>query len=188
MLQRLASMDLRLQVFKAPQRSGYIGKMKFRAGSLALGQWIVELDHDDRMHRRLFEWIRDIAVVYPSTTFIYSDGVQVGEENDNPFTYGDYYGFHHGSYVRQHLRSHQNAPLQPHYISRSGWMNPVTLRHLIGLPNHVHVWNKAFYDTIGGHRQDPSVADDYDILIKTFLAPNSLLLTSSVRGEVDAFR
>ena len=65
MLQAMAEQDLRLNVYKAPHRSGSIGEMKFRTSSLAQGSWLVELDHDDRMAPRLFEWIRDIAVSRP---------------------------------------------------------------------------------------------------------------------------
>jgi len=169
MLQELAASDMRLRVFKAPQRSGYIGEMKLRASALAWGQWLLELDHDDRLPVELLEWVRDIAVGYPSTKFIYSDGVELEEEGDEPTTYGDYYGYFHGSYYRQHVRSHAHGPLRPQFVSRSAWLNPLTVHHLVGLPNHVRIWNKEFYNEIGGHRRDLNVADDYDLLVRTFL-------------------
>ena len=172
MLTAMALDDMRIHVFKAPQRSGLIGEMKFRAGSLASGQWLVELDHDDRIAPRLFEWIRDIASKHPATKFIYSDHSELLEEGDGPFSYGQNYGYNYGSYARQHVRSHDDGPLKPHYISRSAWPNRHTLHHLVGLPNHVRVWNKAFYDSIGRHRPFLSVADDYDLIVRSFLAAN----------------
>jgi len=130
---------------------------------------LVELDHDDRLAPRVFEWVRDIAVSRPATKFIYSDHAEVHEDQDNPNTYGDYYGYCFASYMRQHIQTHPGGPLQPQYISRSSWLNPITLHHLIGLPNHVRIWNKAFYEMLGRHRIWLPVADDYDLLLRTFL-------------------
>lgn len=169
MLQGMAAKDLRLKIYKAPQRSGSIGEMKFRASSLAEGKWLVELDHDDRLAPHVFEWVRDIAVARPATKFIYSDHAEIHEDQDSPHTYGEYYGFCFASYMRQHLRTHPKGPLQPQYISRSSWLHPITLHHLIGLPNHVRIWNKAFYEAVGRHRVWLPVADDYDLLLRTFL-------------------
>lgn len=169
MLQDMMAQDMRLRVFKAPDRSGSIGEMKLRVASLAMGDWIVELDHDDRVHPQLFQWVRDIALGRPATKFIYSDHAEVHEENDAPFTYGESYGYNHGSYMRQYIRTHPEGQLQPQFISRSPWANPVTMRHLVGLPNHVRIWNRAFYEQMGRHRPDLPVADDYDLLIKTYL-------------------
>jgi hypothetical protein len=71
--------------------------------------------------------------------------------------------------MRQHVQTHPGGPLQPQYISRTSWLNPITLHHLIGLPNHVRIWNKAFYEAVGRHRVWLPVADDYDLLLRTFL-------------------
>jgi O-antigen biosynthesis protein len=172
MVQAMAAEDMRIQVYKAPQRSGIIGEMKYRSASLSSGQWLVELDHDDRIAPQLFEWVRNIGRRYPDTKFIYSDHAELFEEGDAPFSYGELYGYNYGAYTRQHIRSHANGPLLPHYISRSAWPNPITLQHLVGLPNHVRIWKRSFYESIGRHRTDLPVADDYDLLIKSFLAAN----------------
>ena len=169
-VQALAAQDMRIQMYKAPQRSGIIGEMKYRSASLASGEWLVELDHDDRIAPKLFEWVRDIARRHPGTKFIYSDHAELHEEQDIPFSYGEHYAYNYGAYMRQHVRSHPDGPLQPHFISRSAWPNPITLQHLVGLPNHVRIWKRAFYEALGRHRTDLPVADDYDLLLKSFLA------------------
>jgi hypothetical protein len=37
------------------------------------------------------------------------------------------------------------------------------------MPNHVRVWRKDVYLKIGGHRKDLPVADDLELIIRTFL-------------------
>ena len=37
------------------------------------------------------------------------------------------------------------------------------------MPNHVRVWRSDVYRKIGGHRQDLPVADDLELIIRTFL-------------------
>ena len=37
------------------------------------------------------------------------------------------------------------------------------------MPNHVRVWRKDIYRKIGGHRQDLPVADDFELIVRTFL-------------------
>ena len=37
------------------------------------------------------------------------------------------------------------------------------------MPNHVRCWEKNFYHKIGGHNIDLSVADDMELIVRTFL-------------------
>jgi hypothetical protein len=37
------------------------------------------------------------------------------------------------------------------------------------MPNHVRVWKKEVYDKIGGHNINTPVADDYELIVRTFL-------------------
>ena len=54
-------------------------------------------------------------------------------------------------------------------ISETADVNALTVRHIVGLPNHVRCWKKDFYHRIGGHNIELSVMDDMDLLIRTFL-------------------
>jgi hypothetical protein len=49
-------------------------------------------------------------------------------------------------------------------------LTPQTLRHLVGMPNHLRAWRAGSYRAVGGHDPSLPVADDYDLLIRTFLA------------------
>ena len=48
-------------------------------------------------------------------------------------------------------------------------MNAKTIRHIISTPNHIRAWRKSFYESIGGHNKELHVADDYEIMVRTFL-------------------
>lgn len=37
------------------------------------------------------------------------------------------------------------------------------------MPNHVRVWRKDVYQKVGGHNKRLPVADDYELIVKTFL-------------------
>jgi hypothetical protein len=48
-------------------------------------------------------------------------------------------------------------------------INPLTIRFNISMPNHVRVWKKEVYDKIGGHNINTPIADDYELIVRTFL-------------------
>jgi len=159
----MADDDFRIRPYKNPQHSGYIGEMKNYASSFARGEWIVELDHDDEIDESLFQVIVDATRKYPEADFVYCDSDEVFEDSGLSRSYGDFYAFGFGAnqkYVR-------NGKWQIQCLTQG--MNPRTVRHIIGVPNHVRVWRRSFYEQIGKHNPTLSVADDYELLLKTFL-------------------
>lgn len=159
----LASRDARIRVFKGCRHSGFIGEMKQLGASLARGKWIVELDHDDILDISLFSHIQKIDEKYPEAVFLYSDFVELHETSEEPFKYDDFFAFGFGSYVRQYLRG------KYHYVAQAPPINAYTLSHIVGVPNHVRVWKTAAYLAMGRHHQALPVADDYELLLRTFL-------------------
>ena len=162
----LESRDLRIQVYRAPRPSGSIGAMKRRAAGLATGDFIVEVDHDDELHPALFQWIVDAAAAHPAAQFFYTDAAELHEGTLAPVSYGDFFGFGYGM--------HENVWSETHgrYVTAAitPQPNPTTLRHLVGLPNHVRVWRTPFYDAIGKHNPTLTVADDYDLLLRSWFS------------------
>ena len=55
--------------------------------------------------------------------------------------------------------------LTHHYPS----VNPLTIRYNISMPNHARMWEREFYHQIGGHNKRMPVADDLEIIIRSFL-------------------
>jgi len=164
-LLKLQQRDLRIRVYKAPSHSGVIGHMKRLASGLAEGIFIVELDHDDDLHDNLFQWIVDASKKYPDADFFYTDCIELTEETHEPVSYGNFFGMGYGAHSTQWI------PRYNKWLNRqiSLPMNPTSIRHIVGVPNHVRVWKTSFYDSIGKHNSQLSVADDYDLLVRTYM-------------------
>ena len=48
-------------------------------------------------------------------------------------------------------------------------MTNATIRYIVGVPNHFRCWERNFYFEIGGHNQSQRIADDYELLVRSFL-------------------
>lgn len=155
--------DIRIHCYRAPQHSGFIGEMKWRSASLCKGDWIVELDHDDILNERLFEWCNQAISKHPDADFICTNCIELYEKSEDPFLYGDYYGFGQASYQKEWIRG------KWHNVSVAPQLNDMTIRHIIGVPNHVRIWKRSFYEKIGRHNTDLPVVDDYELLLRSFL-------------------
>jgi len=164
-LLELQDRDMRIRVFKAPQHSGYIGEMKRLAGSLAQGALIVEIDHDDDFHPDLLKWIYDASCAHKDAGFFYTDCAELTEDTYEPAVYSDFFGMGYEMHVNVwsafhncYLASYNAAP-----------PNALTLSHIVGVPNHVRAWRTEFYDRIGRHNALLSVADDYDLILRSYI-------------------
>jgi glycosyltransferase involved in cell wall biosynthesis len=162
-LLRYQADDIRISAYRAPQHCGFIGEMKRRAAALAQGDWLVELDHDDDLHPSLLQWCVEALSKAPDVDFICSDYVMLSEENGESQTFGDHYAYGYGANVYQWSRGRWEI-MMPTPVP-----NPETVRHLVGLPNHVRIWRRSFYEQIGRHNPLLPVADDYDLLVRSFL-------------------
>ncbi len=155
--------DIRISCYRAPQHSGYIGEMKWRSASLCKGEWIVEIDHDDIVDSRLFEWCNEAIAKYPDADFLCSSCVELFEDDEKAFSYSDFTAYGYGYYHKEWLRGKwHNVYHVPH-------MNPKTIRYIVGVPNHVRIWRRSFYERIGRHNPDLPVVDDYELLIRSYL-------------------
>ena len=163
-LLELQKTDMRIRVYKAPNHSSYIGEMKRLSASLAQGSFIVEIDHDDDFHPKLLQWILDASIAYPAAGFFYSDCAELTEETYEPAIYSDFFGLGYEMHVNvwsafhnRYIASYNAAP-----------PNGLTLSHIVGVPNHVRAWRTDFYNTIGRHNPLLSVADDYELILRSY--------------------
>ena len=162
MLNNLAKKDHRIQVFKPWEHSGVIGKLKNWACSLGKGHILIELDHDDALTDYALDCVVKGFRQFPDAGFLYTDCAEIFEDGTN-FTYRKGWAFGYGSYSDVEYRGKL-------YKSGSGGnINAKTIRHIISSPNHLRAWRKSFYESIGGHNKELHVADDYEILVRTFL-------------------
>lgn len=162
MLRRLATWDHRIHVFKAGEHSGFIGRVKRWACGLGSGPILVELDHDDVLTDYALALVVRGFREFPDAGFLYTDCAEVCADGTN-VTYRDGWAFGYGAYTDVEYRGRL-------YKSGSGGnINAKTIRHIVSAPNHLRAWRKSVYDAIGGHNARLRVADDYELLVRTFL-------------------
>lgn len=160
----IAREDHRVSVYRGGTHSGIIGAVKRRLFKIAEGDILLELDHDDELTEQCLEHVVDGLNVTPDCGFAYTDFAEVNE-NGSPFSYGERFAFGFGSYHSD--RQLHNGRL--HLVARSAPINLKTLSHIVGVPNHARAWRRAAYVEAGGHNPDLRVADDYELLLRTFL-------------------
>jgi O-antigen biosynthesis protein len=162
MLTGLAKNDHRIQVFKPWEHSGVIGKLKNWACSLGNGHILVELDHDDALTDDALDHVVKGFEQFPEAEFLYTDCAEI-YENGTSHTYRKGWAFGYGSYTDVEYKG------KLYKSGNAGNINAKTIRHIVSAPNHIRAWRKSFYKSIGGHNKELHVADDYEIVVRTFL-------------------
>jgi glycosyltransferase involved in cell wall biosynthesis len=160
MLQEMARTDYRIQVINT-KHCGMIGQGKRLAAMSCRGSILVELDHDDCLVPDALQRIVDVREEW---YFLSSNWSEPFEESpERTHAYGGGWGHGWGSNYRV---VHNGVWVN---VAQSGRLNPVTIRTLVCAPNHLRAWNADFYRSIGGHNPKMLVADDMDLMVRTFL-------------------
>jgi len=171
-LSSIAGGDSRVRVFREWRHSGVIGRVKRNACMLGRGSYLVELDHDDELTPDALERVVGMYRLYPEVGFAYSDFAECFPDG-SPVTYGkdrsakppkSDWGHGYGSY-----RKEVHGGLE-YMVANSPNVNAKTIRHIVAAPNHLRSWRREVYQEIGGHRDMIHVADDYELMVRTFLA------------------
>lgn len=162
MLCSLAGQDHRVQIFKPWEHTGVIGRVKNWACSLAKGEILVELDHDDELTDYALEYVVKGFMQFREAGFLYTDCAEIHEDHTS-HSYRDGWAFGYGSYTDVEYRGRR------YQSGSAGNINAKTIRHIVSSPNHIRAWRRSFYESIGGHNKELHVADDYEILVRTFL-------------------
>ena len=165
-LEALAKQDPRIRVYKA-SHSGNIGKLKNECCKLANGNILVELDHDDVLLPFALQRVKEAFEKHSDVGFIYTDFAEAFENGDK-VEYGAGWGCGYGSY-RDEI---YNGIL--YKVCNAPNINAKTIRHIVAAPNHIRAWKKLVYEAIGGHSEAIGVADDYEVLVRTFLSTRIL--------------
>jgi glycosyltransferase involved in cell wall biosynthesis len=161
-MSELALRDSRISAYRADHPSGCIGEVKQRACGLARGKILVELDHDDELTPGALGAVVEAYRAFPDAGFFYTDCAEVFENGENA-TYGEGWGFGFGSYRVETLNGHD------YMVTNYPDINAKTIRHIVGVPNHLRAWTREAYHASGGHNPEVHVCDDYELILRTFL-------------------
>jgi len=173
----LASLgDPRIKYFSYGKHSGFIGESKWRAASMCRGKYLAELDHDDLLMPNLTD---DIIAAGDGFDFIYSNWSSVmvsdAEELSAMSPYPNGFAMGYGGYRTTRAINPLTGNAHTYQECIAVPLNPKTIRHIVGIPNHVRVWDKEFYNRIQGHNPDLWVVDDYELVLRSFLAGGQFL-------------
>lgn len=149
--------DNRVRIF--PSDHTRIGALKNFACTKALGDILVELDHDDI----LVSWaMESMAKRHEAEgpAFHYSD-FAVFFPNGSPEIYGSGHNWktYDFTYEGKPYVAHRCFPHLPSAISQVYYA-----------PNHVRAWHRDVYKTAGGHDASMEVGDDHELICRTYLS------------------
>ena len=161
-LQHIKEQDNRIRIYKSEKNSGIIGNVKNIASSLARGKYLIELDHDDELTPEAVQRVYEAFEENPEVGFAYSDFSEIFEDGKN-FAYGEHFSLGYGAYRKEYYKNEwRNVVCCPS-------INAITIRYLVSCPNHLRAWRKSTFQEIGGWNHHFHVADDFEIMIRTFL-------------------
>jgi O-antigen biosynthesis protein len=162
MVKAHADLDHRVRLIRPDRHSGVIGEVKYNACALSRGQILVELDHDDALTPDALALVVAAYKQFPEAGFYYTDYAEV-DPSLNPLRYPDGWGFGLGSYRTELYRGRELL------VANTPGISPKTIRHLVAAPNHLRAWRRDVYFKIGGHNREIHVADDLELMMRTFL-------------------
>ena len=155
-LELIRTADSRVKVYTFEKPSGgCIGDVKYKAATLCSGELLAELDHDDYLTPQCTDYLIQAMEAHPECGFFYTNCREV-DEQWNILKYPEGFAFGYGSY-------------NPEGDSICVGVNPKTIRHIVGVPNHVRAWRRETYWKVGGHNRRLTIADDYELIVRTFL-------------------
>ena len=161
--EEIARRDSRVKVYDFREKTGgIIGESKYRAACLTRGFLLAELDHDDLLTDNCTMDLVNATKAFPDAGFFFNDSVEVNE-NWESLTYDDGFAFGYGKYRKETYRGYEWD------VAITQNINPKTIRHIVGVPNHVRAWRRDTYFAVGGHNRDLAIADDYELVVRTFL-------------------
>ena len=162
LLRDIRRTDPRVVLFRSDEPCGVIGEVKRRCCGLARGEILAEADHDDELTDHCLADVVAGFNAFPDAGFVYTDCAEVFEDGRNAY-YDQGYAFGFGSYRNEFYRGRE------YLVTNYPSINAKTVRHIVGMPNHIRAWRRAAYQAAGGHASAVHVADDFELCIRTFL-------------------
>ncbi len=169
-LQEICNTDSRVKYYTIkPNSFKCVGEAKYRASLLTHGYLVAELDHDDMLMPEMTATLKSAARNRPRCGFFYTDCVECDSNYQKRTRYPEGFGMGYGSYRTESLVNPYTDELQLFDVINGLPINPGTIRHIVGVPNHIRCWRRDVLFGIGGYNRNLPIADDYELLVRTFL-------------------
>jgi O-antigen biosynthesis protein len=161
-VRQLVGHDPRIKVVAYTEPFRGIGALKKFSFGLGRGDVLVELDSDDLLAPYALEEVRRAFDESPNVGFVYSHCADFFADG-SPSTYGligDANGWKYRDTVLDGRAYKEIIAFPP---------NAAAMASIFYAPNHVRCWRRDFYEKLGGHNPSYPVADDHELLIRTYL-------------------
>jgi O-antigen biosynthesis protein len=158
-VQRLAlPKACRLRIVEYVGKTLNIGELKNFAASQGTGQILAEVDHDDELVPECTQELISAFESDQSLDFAYSHCLELADGKSNVYAVSS--GWDFVDYVWKGVS---------HRACRSFDPDPKSFCKIWWAPNHVRAWRSSFYHRIGGHDKELRIADDHDIMCRTYI-------------------
>lgn len=151
--------DPRIKVLELGEWKG-VGDAKRQLCYAASGDIVLELDHDDILAEGALSEVEK-AFSDPEVGFVFTDFAEWVDATGAPFVYGAQHGWEHYPCVIRGKNLLAMKSFEP--SARS-------LCQILFAPNHIRAWRRSVYIEIGGHDPALKVADDFDLVARSYLA------------------
>lgn len=165
--------DPRVRVLVDGNKFLGIGAVKKKAFSAGKGDVLVELDHDDILLPDALEELNR-AFEDESVGFVYSDFADFDDkEKEGQGTVRTYMSDRRRGWLDTGFRFYRATlgGVRPgsYECVRALPATGVNVSHIYTAPNHVRAWRKSVYEEVGGHSEKLAIADDAELMIRTYL-------------------
>lgn len=151
--------DPRLRIVIKDDLNG-VGAAKRYACSLALGELLVELDHDDELRSDALELIVQAFDAHPEAGFVFSSFAQINEDgsrDDSRFDETNGWQYEEAQVDGRYVLECHALEASPHNVS-----------YIWFAPNHVRAFRRSIYEMTGGYDTTRDVLDDQDIMCRMY--------------------
>jgi hypothetical protein len=156
---RPAVEDPRLRIVIKDDLTG-VGAAKRYACSLALGEFLVELDHDDELRSDALELIVEAFDARPDVGLVFSGFAQTNEDGSRDDTTFDV----SNGWVYEETKVDGRSMLECHALQAS----PHNVSYIWFAPNHVRAFRRKTYELTGGYDATRDVLDDQDLMCRLY--------------------
>lgn len=153
--------DARVRVLQAPPEVVGVGALKRLACSFALGEFLVEFDHDDLLVGEALALVVEAFDAHPEVGLVHSQFAQIAgdgsrcEDRFNPEMGWEYRDVTIDDQLFLQCDALESFPSAVGYI----WF----------APNHIRAFRKTAYDAVGGYDASFDVLDDQDLMCRLYM-------------------
>lgn len=149
-----------------------VGDAKRQLCMVASGNILLELDHDDILAEGALAEVES-AFQDPEIGFVFSDCAEWIDATGEPFVYNSYFGWE--SYPCN-IRGRNLLAMSSFEPSAR------SLCQILFAPNHLRAWRKSVYLSLGGHNPNLKVADDFDLIARSYLVTKFYHIKKALYG------